>query len=253
MLLIILCTILLNRQLTSGVIQKRKAQNRAAQRAFRERRAARVVELEELLNDVQAERDLREKQLSDTLQNVSAENNELRQSLEELRNEMKIMRQQQQLQFQQMQTQQPITRQQLDRTTSAASSQVSTPVESTMSPYNSAISPGTTTGTSINSLSSYNLQKSYSAHHKHKPSQQRNFHSSSITSGYGGTPPASGVAGYPPAMDQMASPAPSVESPLDVLDHILEMRLPVPNKPIGVSSSSASSSNSGSKRNSKLS
>lgn len=33
---------------------------------------------------------------------------------------------------------------------------------------------------------------------------------------------------YPPSMNQMASPAPSLESPMDVLDRVLELRLPVP-------------------------
>ncbi|KAL7791459.1 basic leucine zipper transcription factor domain-containing protein [Trichoderma ceciliae] len=46
---------------------KRKAQNRAAQRAFRERRAARVGELEEMLDDHKKLQDSREKELTEKI------------------------------------------------------------------------------------------------------------------------------------------------------------------------------------------
>lgn len=68
---------------------KRKAQNRAAQRAFRERRAARVSELEEMLAEINAERDKRERELSKTLKTMAQENLELRKTMDELKNEMK--------------------------------------------------------------------------------------------------------------------------------------------------------------------
>lgn len=137
---------------------KRKAQNRAAQRAFRERRAARVSELEEMLTEVNAERDLREKKLSDTLKAMSQENYELRKSVDELRNEIKSIY------------------------TSRQSSAVGTPRME---------------------QSSYSFQA--------QP----------------GSAPASGGNGGYPFMTQMVSPAPSTESPMDVLDRVLELRLPV--------------------------
>lgn len=68
---------------------KRKAQNRAAQRAFRERRAARINELEEMLADVNQERDEREQHLHQKLNAISEENNELRNALDELRRELR--------------------------------------------------------------------------------------------------------------------------------------------------------------------
>ncbi|KAM0248137.1 hypothetical protein ACHAQJ_009582 [Trichoderma viride] len=49
---------------------KRKAQNRAAQRAFRERRAARVGELEELLDDHKKTQDSREKELTEKIHSL---------------------------------------------------------------------------------------------------------------------------------------------------------------------------------------
>lgn len=67
---------------------KRKAQNRAAQRAFRERRAQRVSELEEMLSDVTAERDQRERNLTEKLSLLSKENSELRKEMELLRNDI---------------------------------------------------------------------------------------------------------------------------------------------------------------------
>ncbi|KAH8805864.1 hypothetical protein F5884DRAFT_462928 [Xylogone sp. PMI_703] len=52
---------------------KRKAQNRAAQRAFRERRAARVGELEEQLDEVREEQQRRETELREKVSRLEAE------------------------------------------------------------------------------------------------------------------------------------------------------------------------------------
>ncbi|RDW88326.1 hypothetical protein BP6252_00358 [Coleophoma cylindrospora] len=52
---------------------KRKAQNRAAQRAFRERRAARVGELEEQLEETKEEQQRREADLRDKIQRLEAD------------------------------------------------------------------------------------------------------------------------------------------------------------------------------------
>ncbi|KAG5366851.1 hypothetical protein CJU89_1298 [Yarrowia sp. B02] len=71
---------------------KRKAQNRAAQRAFRERRAARVVELEDKLQEVEQEHDEVENDLRAALQNSNTENNKLRAVIEELRSEVEMLR-----------------------------------------------------------------------------------------------------------------------------------------------------------------
>ncbi|KAI1133959.1 hypothetical protein F5Y05DRAFT_406884 [Hypoxylon sp. FL0543] len=58
---------------------KRKAQNRAAQRAFRERRAARVGELEEQLEEQKEEYERTQQQLQDKVQGLDAEVQSLRQ------------------------------------------------------------------------------------------------------------------------------------------------------------------------------
>lgn len=71
---------------------KRKAQNRAAQRAFRERRAARVVELEDKLQEVEEEHDEVENDLRAALQNSNTENNKLRAVIEDLRSEVEMLR-----------------------------------------------------------------------------------------------------------------------------------------------------------------
>ncbi|KAI4863584.1 hypothetical protein F4820DRAFT_449852 [Hypoxylon rubiginosum] len=57
---------------------KRKAQNRAAQRAFRERRAARVGELEEQLDEQKEEHDRAQQQLLDQVQELDTEVQSLR-------------------------------------------------------------------------------------------------------------------------------------------------------------------------------
>lgn len=64
---------------------KRKAQNRAAQRAFRERRATRVQELEEKLLEVEKEKEVKEMGLVNTINKLKFENQFLLKSLEQLR------------------------------------------------------------------------------------------------------------------------------------------------------------------------
>jgi len=71
---------------------KRKAQNRAAQRAFRERRATRVQELEEKLMEVEKEKDIKEMALINTINKLKAENNFLTKSMEQIRQEMAMFR-----------------------------------------------------------------------------------------------------------------------------------------------------------------
>ncbi|OIW30184.1 hypothetical protein CONLIGDRAFT_576340 [Coniochaeta ligniaria NRRL 30616] len=57
---------------------KRKAQNRAAQRAFRERRAARVGELEEELTELKDEHKKREEELEERIRHLEVESETLR-------------------------------------------------------------------------------------------------------------------------------------------------------------------------------
>lgn len=57
---------------------KRKAQNRAAQRAFRERRAARVGELEELLEERAAEHEKKEQEFQERIRQLEVESQALR-------------------------------------------------------------------------------------------------------------------------------------------------------------------------------
>lgn len=66
-------------------VSKRKAQNRAAQRAFRERRANRVQELEQKLSEVEKENELKELGFINTITKLQAENKYLKRSLEQLR------------------------------------------------------------------------------------------------------------------------------------------------------------------------
>lgn len=63
---------------------KRKAQNRAAQRAFRERRANRVTELEDKIMEMERQFAIREGTLNNQLQALQKENNILRNRIEEL-------------------------------------------------------------------------------------------------------------------------------------------------------------------------
>ncbi|KAL6449476.1 hapX bZIP transcription factor hapX [Candida maltosa Xu316] len=67
---------------------KRKAQNRAAQRAFRERRATRVQELEQRLLEVEKERDIKEMALVNTINKLKVENQFLVKNMEQLRQEL---------------------------------------------------------------------------------------------------------------------------------------------------------------------
>ncbi|RCK56605.1 hypothetical protein Cantr_05607 [Candida viswanathii] len=67
---------------------KRKAQNRAAQRAFRERRATRVQELEQRLLEVEKERDIKEMALVGTINKLKVENQFLVKNMEQLKQEL---------------------------------------------------------------------------------------------------------------------------------------------------------------------
>lgn len=67
---------------------KRKAQNRAAQRAFRERRATRVQELEEKLMEVEKDKELRELNLHNTINKLKVENQFLMKSMDQMRNDI---------------------------------------------------------------------------------------------------------------------------------------------------------------------
>lgn len=71
---------------------KRKAQNRAAQRAFRERRATRVQELEEKLLEVEKEKEIKEMGLVNTINKLKFENQFLTKSLDQLRNDFNSFR-----------------------------------------------------------------------------------------------------------------------------------------------------------------
>ncbi|KAK9370128.1 hypothetical protein V1509DRAFT_676127 [Lipomyces kononenkoae] len=72
---------------------KRKAQNREAQRAFRERRAARVVELEERLQELESAKEEKENRLTSTLMRISAENQELKSVTDELKRQLDLFKQ----------------------------------------------------------------------------------------------------------------------------------------------------------------
>lgn len=71
---------------------KRKAQNRAAQRAFRERRATRVQELEQKLLEVEKEKDLKEMTLVNTINKLKFENQFLIKSMNQLRLEFSSLK-----------------------------------------------------------------------------------------------------------------------------------------------------------------
>jgi hypothetical protein len=124
-----------------------------------------VTELEAMLEEVNNERDRKERKLNDTLKAMSQENYELRRSLEELRKEIRAF--------------------------------------SSSRPYSDKASPRLEQPPHI-------LQQPPHSPSSNLPSNVRH---SSIS--------------YPPSMNQMASPAPSQESPMDVLDRVLELRLPV--------------------------
>ncbi|KAG2731754.1 hypothetical protein G9P44_005341 [Scheffersomyces stipitis] len=71
---------------------KRKAQNRAAQRAFRERRATRVQELEQKLMEMEKEKEVKEMALVNTINKLKVENQFLIKSIEQLRTDMSSIR-----------------------------------------------------------------------------------------------------------------------------------------------------------------
>lgn len=71
---------------------KRKAQNRAAQRAFRERRATRVQELEQKLLEVEKEKEVKEMGLVNTINKLKFENQFLMKSLDQLRQDFNSFR-----------------------------------------------------------------------------------------------------------------------------------------------------------------
>ncbi|KAH3686392.1 hypothetical protein WICPIJ_002645 [Wickerhamomyces pijperi] len=87
-------------------VTKRKAQNRAAQRAFRERRATRVQELEEKLQELEREKELRETSLQNVVNKLDKENKSLVRTIDEMRGEFSgFKRQMMMLQQQQSQSQ----------------------------------------------------------------------------------------------------------------------------------------------------
>ncbi|QPG72969.1 hypothetical protein FOA43_000273 [Brettanomyces nanus] len=65
---------------------KRKAQNRAAQRAFRERRANRVGELEQQLMELERDNSVKEGVLCNTVKTLQSENCGLKKQVEEMKN-----------------------------------------------------------------------------------------------------------------------------------------------------------------------
>lgn len=71
---------------------KRKAQNRAAQRAFRERRATRVQELEQKLLEVEKEKEVKEMGLVNTINKLKFENQFLLKNIDQLRLEFSLLR-----------------------------------------------------------------------------------------------------------------------------------------------------------------
>ncbi|CAN3356088.1 hypothetical protein DICA4_C05160 [Diutina catenulata] len=71
---------------------KRKAQNRAAQRAFRERRATRVQELEEKLMEVEKEKEMKEMQLVSSLNKLKGENSVLSKTLEQMKRDINMLK-----------------------------------------------------------------------------------------------------------------------------------------------------------------
>ncbi|CUM64937.1 uncharacterized protein PRCAT00002555001 [Priceomyces carsonii] len=79
---------------------KRKAQNRAAQRAFRERRATRVQELEEKLMEVEKEKEVKEMGLVNTISRLKSDNQFLLKSLEQIRSDLNELRQPESSKFQ---------------------------------------------------------------------------------------------------------------------------------------------------------
>lgn len=71
---------------------KRKAQNRAAQRAFRERRANRVSELEEKIMEMERDRSVSEGILNNLIKNLQTENTQMKNELSTLKSENSLLR-----------------------------------------------------------------------------------------------------------------------------------------------------------------
>jgi len=76
---------------------KRKAQNRAAQRAFRERRANRVTELEKQLMELEREKSIKEGVLTNVIKTVQVENSHLKEVIESLNQKVGQMSKQMEL------------------------------------------------------------------------------------------------------------------------------------------------------------
>lgn len=88
---------------------KRKLQNRIAQRAFRERRAAMVEDLESKLVDIERARDHREMALSENVKELKHENEALRNSLKQVQsNNDQLLAQVHHYQYQLQQLQQQV-------------------------------------------------------------------------------------------------------------------------------------------------
>ncbi|ODV86915.1 hypothetical protein CANARDRAFT_181007, partial [[Candida] arabinofermentans NRRL YB-2248] len=73
---------------------KRKAQNRAAQRAFRERRANRVSELETQILELEREKSVKEGILTNTIKGLQNQNDSLKKSIEEMRQTLELFQNQ---------------------------------------------------------------------------------------------------------------------------------------------------------------
>ncbi|KAI3405390.2 hypothetical protein KGF56_001786 [Candida oxycetoniae] len=127
---------------------KRKAQNRAAQRAFRERRATRVQELEQKLMEVEKEKDIKEMALLNTINKLKAENHFLSRNLDQLRQDMNMFRATQEQMKTQMQMQSqsqsqsqpppPPPQQQQQQQKQKQYSQQDEPVSNMISPFQSS-------------------------------------------------------------------------------------------------------------------
>ncbi|ODV71979.1 bZIP transcription factor CYBJADRAFT_169000 [Cyberlindnera jadinii NRRL Y-1542] len=72
---------------------KRKAQNRAAQRAFRERRATRVAELEAKLSEVEKDKEVKEMNYKNTLGKLQMENKYLMKALSDMKADFASLKQ----------------------------------------------------------------------------------------------------------------------------------------------------------------
>ncbi|GMF60790.1 unnamed protein product, partial [[Candida] boidinii] len=73
---------------------KRKAQNRAAQRAFRERRANRVSELETQLLDLEREKSINEGLLTNQVKSLQKENESIKKMMDEMKSTMDLLKRQ---------------------------------------------------------------------------------------------------------------------------------------------------------------